>query len=155
MDSFGGKKRVKYPFLDFFGNATASVAWHEPVEKITFCLTAKAERFAPPPADLSPPLGDLPGLVMAACDLGPAAPQHYLAPSPRIAPDAAQRFKGFRPQREPHALLRRRTVGATHRAGNDPKTRPTTTKNIAAMRTAFEVHIPALIGGHTQTEKTR
>ena len=72
--------------LDFFGNATASVAWHEPVEKITFCLTAKAERFAPPSADLSPPLADLPGLVAAACDLGPAGPQHYLAPSPRIAP---------------------------------------------------------------------
>lgn len=72
--------------LDFFGNATASVAWHEPVQKITFCLTAKAERFAPPPADLSPPLADLPGLVVAARDLGPAGPQHYVAPSPRIVP---------------------------------------------------------------------
>ena len=72
--------------LDFFGNATASVAWHQPVQKITFCLTAKAERFTPPAADLSPPLADLAELVTAARDLGPAGPQNYLAPSPRIAP---------------------------------------------------------------------
>ena len=70
---------------DFFGNATTIIAWHEPVEKITFQLSARAERFAPPLADLSPPLGDLPALVRAA-DLGPASPQHFLAASPRIAP---------------------------------------------------------------------
>lgn len=70
---------------DFFGNATTIIAWHEPVEKITFQLSARAERFAPPLADLSPPLGDLPALVRAA-DLGPTSPQHFLAASPRIAP---------------------------------------------------------------------
>lgn len=72
--------------LDFFGNVTTSVAWQEPVQKITFCLTASAERLAPPQADLSPPLADLPGLVAASCDLGPMGPQNYLAASPRIAP---------------------------------------------------------------------
>ena len=71
---------------DFFGNATSSIAWHEPVQQITFCLSASAERFAAPVDDLSPPLADLPGLVTAVCDPGPASPQHYLAPSPRIAP---------------------------------------------------------------------
>ena len=33
---------------DFFGNATSSIAWHEPVQQITFCLSASAERFAAP-----------------------------------------------------------------------------------------------------------
>lgn len=72
---------------DFFGNATSSVAWHEPVDKITFCLTASAERFAPPLADLSLPLADLPGLISAA-GLGPASPQHFLAASSRIGEGA-------------------------------------------------------------------
>ena len=74
---------------DFFGNAMTSVAWHEPVQKITFCLTASAERVSPPAADLSPRLDELAAQVAAAAGLGPASPQHYLAPSPRIAPDAA------------------------------------------------------------------
>ncbi len=74
--------------LDFFGNATASVAWHGPVQQITFCLTASAERAAAPADDLSPPLGDLPAALAATGDLGPASPRHFLSPSPRIPPVA-------------------------------------------------------------------
>ena len=72
---------------DFFGNATASVAWHQPVQKITFALTARAERLPAPAADLSPPLTDL-AAALAATDLGPGSPQHFLPFSPRIAPAA-------------------------------------------------------------------
>lgn len=71
---------------DFFGNATTSVVWHEPIDKITLRLRAEAERIAAPSADLSPGwatiAADLPG-----SGIGPAAPLHFLAPSPRIAPD--------------------------------------------------------------------
>ena len=72
---------------DFFGNAISAVAWHRPVEKIAFCLTARAERAPPPLADLSPPLADLPGQI-AGTDLTPGSPQHFLAPSYRIVPVA-------------------------------------------------------------------
>lgn len=70
---------------DFFGNATTAVAWHRPVQKITFTLRATAEREAQPMADLSPPPEALPDEISAHPDLGPMAPQHFLASSPRIS----------------------------------------------------------------------
>lgn len=75
---------------DFFGNATTWIAWHAPIDRITFRLRARAERSATEgEADLSPPLAGLAREIAAAQDLGPMAPQHFLDPSPRIPADAA------------------------------------------------------------------
>lgn len=75
---------------DFFGNVTTTVAWHAPVERITFRLRARAERRAAEgEADLSPPLAGLETEVSALPDLGPRSPHHFLSPSPRIEADAA------------------------------------------------------------------
>lgn len=72
---------------DFFGNVTTSVAWHSPVDRITFRLRARAERRVPEDeADLSPPLGTLDAELAAFCDLGARSPHHFLMPSPRIGP---------------------------------------------------------------------
>lgn len=77
---------------DFFGNVTTSVAWHSPVDRITFRLRARAERRVPEDeADLSPPLGTLDAELAAFCDLGARSPHHFLMPSPRIEADAAMR----------------------------------------------------------------
>lgn len=73
---------------DFFGNAVSAVAWHEPVQKITFALDAQAERLAAPVVDLSPALSAL-AAALAGTDIGPDSPQHFLSPTPRIAPDPA------------------------------------------------------------------
>ena len=74
--------------VDFFGNAVSEVIWHEPIDTITLRVRAQAERFAPGGADLSPPLDGLAACLTGA-DLGPSSPQHFLAPSPRIAPQPA------------------------------------------------------------------
>ena len=74
--------------VDFFGNAVSEVIWHEPIDTITLRVRAQAERFAPGGADLSPPLDGLAACLTGA-DLGPTSPQHFLAPSPRIAPQPA------------------------------------------------------------------
>lgn len=77
---------------DFFGNITTSVAWHSPVDRITFRLRARAERRVPEDeADLSPPLNALDAELAAFCDLGARSPHHFLMPSPRIDADAAMR----------------------------------------------------------------
>ena len=73
--------------VDFFGNATSVVAWHEPIDTITLQVQAEAERFALMLADLSPPLADL-AQDLAGLGLGPSSPWHFLAPSPRIRPEA-------------------------------------------------------------------
>lgn len=76
--------------VDFFGNPTTAVAWHHPVDQITFRLRAAAERLASgSEADLSPPLDALAAELAALPDIGPQSPQHFLAASPRIAPDQA------------------------------------------------------------------
>lgn len=76
--------------MDFFGNPTATVAWHHPIGQITFRLRAAAERLAPEDTtDLSPPLAALAAELAAQVDLGPLSPQHFIAPSPRIAADPA------------------------------------------------------------------
>lgn len=73
--------------VDFFGNPTTAVAWHHPVEQITFHLRAAAERLVPgAEADLSPPLTALGDELAALPDIGPLSPQHFLAASPRIGP---------------------------------------------------------------------
>jgi transglutaminase-like putative cysteine protease len=76
--------------IDFFGNATTAVAWHDPVATCRFDLTAEVERGVPAPlADTSPSPTALAADLAALADIGPAAPHHFRAPSPRIPPDAA------------------------------------------------------------------
>lgn len=75
---------------DFFGNVTTSLAFHRPIEAISLTLKARVERLsAPRLLDLSPPRAELPAEIAARGDLGPSAPHHYLAASPRVAPDPA------------------------------------------------------------------
>ena len=77
---------------DFFGNATTWIAWHAPIDRITFRLRARAERRADSgDVDLSPPLAGLARELAAVQDLGPLSPQHFLDPSPRIPSDPAIR----------------------------------------------------------------
>lgn len=73
---------------DFFGNRATWVGWHEPVEEISFNVTARAERRAANDLDLSPPLASLEAQI-AGTDLSPASPQHFRTASARAAPDAA------------------------------------------------------------------
>ncbi|WP_149141552.1 transglutaminase family protein [Gemmobacter caeruleus] len=72
---------------DFFGNAMTTVAWHQPVEKISFRLRARAERHPQPVSDLSAPLADL-AADLEQAGLEPASPLHFLGASPRIPPEA-------------------------------------------------------------------
>lgn len=72
---------------DFFGNATTSVSWHQPVAGLSFALAARVLRS--PPADLadrSAPLCALGAEIAAAGSLAPEAPQHFMGASPRVAP---------------------------------------------------------------------
>jgi transglutaminase-like putative cysteine protease len=76
--------------VDFFGNPTTTVAWHRPIDQITFRLRALAERLAQgDEVDLSPALPELGADLALQTDLGPGSPQHFLAPSPRIGTDPA------------------------------------------------------------------
>lgn len=72
--------------VDFFGNATTSVAWHQPIDQITLRLRAKAERQAAPSRDLSPPLAAL-AQELSGKGIAPTSPLHFLTPSPRIPAD--------------------------------------------------------------------
>lgn len=72
---------------DYFGNSTTLVAWHRPVAAIAFDLSVRAERWASPAMDMSPPLAELPSEVMAA-GLAPASPLQFRSASPRILPVA-------------------------------------------------------------------
>ncbi|TVP69519.1 MAG: transglutaminase family protein [Rhodobacteraceae bacterium] len=71
---------------DFFGNATTLVAWHRPVEAISFHLSALAERHSDAGLDMSPPLHLLPAEVISA-GLEASSPLHFRGPSPRILPN--------------------------------------------------------------------
>lgn len=77
-------------FVDFFGNATSVLVFHQPIDRIEFTLAARVERLpAPPSLDLSPDLAKLAGELAENRGLGNGAPHHYLAPSSRVAPDPA------------------------------------------------------------------
>ena len=72
--------------VDFFGNATVAVVWHQPIDTITLQLRAQAERRTQPLVDLSPGLDAV--LAQAGQGgIGATAPLHFLAPSLRITPD--------------------------------------------------------------------
>ncbi|MCE6951254.1 transglutaminase family protein [Cereibacter sphaeroides] len=72
-------------FTDFFGNRTVEVALGCDHSEIVFTATCKVDRlFEGPAEDRSPPPAALRDQIAAHRDLGPAAPHHFLAPSPRI-----------------------------------------------------------------------
>lgn len=73
---------------DFFGNSVTQVGWHRPVSQLRFDLRAGAERLPAAAPQDGPALADLAAL-MAGQGIGPMAPLHFTAPSPRIAPVAA------------------------------------------------------------------
>ncbi len=81
-------------FVDFFGNATTTVGWHQPVTAITYRLETRIDRLTDPALmDLSPPLAALPAAIAAQRGLGPDAPHHFLGASVRVAPlDATTDF---------------------------------------------------------------
>ncbi|MDK3017303.1 transglutaminase family protein [Pseudodonghicola flavimaris] len=80
----------RYDRVDFFGNATSAVAWHQPIQAFSLHLTAQVERIAVAmPLDLSPPLAGLAADIANVHTLLPTAPHHFMAASPRVAPMAA------------------------------------------------------------------
>ena len=75
---------------DFFGNAMTVLALHQPIDRIEFTLSARAERFAPSGSlDLSPALGALAAEIQEVRHLDPSAPHHFLGPSTRIGHELA------------------------------------------------------------------
>jgi transglutaminase-like putative cysteine protease len=70
---------------DFFGNASTELFYRAAHTAIDFTVKARVSRTgAPPGLDISPPLPRLRDEVAAQRSLGPAAPVHFLADSPRI-----------------------------------------------------------------------
>ena len=73
---------------DFFGNAVTGMAFRTAAQGTVFRVEAEVERHPTvPAADLSPPLALLPPEIALQADLGPAAPHHFLGPSPRVRAD--------------------------------------------------------------------
>ena len=74
--------------LDFFGNRVTEINFRNPAATTAFTLRARVERLAEPSArlDLSPRLAGLAEQIGNNHALAPASPQHFLGPSPRIAP---------------------------------------------------------------------
>ncbi|MBY6155000.1 transglutaminase family protein [Vannielia litorea] len=74
--------------FDFYGNLMTFIAFHEPIDKISLTLAARAERLLQPPGlELSPPLAQMPAEISAHNAIGGTAPHHFLGPSPRVSPD--------------------------------------------------------------------
>ena len=76
----------RHDFIDFFGNATTAVGWHNPVTSVAYQLLARIDRLPDPPLlDLSPPMEALAGAIAARVGLGPEEPHHFTAASARVA----------------------------------------------------------------------
>ena len=74
---------------DFFGNATVEIAYRSAHENILFDLRCRVDRHAPDRGFIaSPSLSQLTAEVTAYNVLDPAAPHHFLGPSPRVRPNA-------------------------------------------------------------------
>lgn len=77
----------RYDGTDFFGNATTSVVWHEPIDAFAVALTARIDRSAfESELDISPTLTGLAAELSACRDISAASPHHFAAPSRRAAP---------------------------------------------------------------------
>lgn len=71
---------------DFFGNIMSFVAFHDPVDRISLSLNARAERLLPAPVlELSPPLEQMPRELAEERRIDGSSPQHFIVPSPRVS----------------------------------------------------------------------
>ncbi|SIO20666.1 transglutaminase family protein [Vannielia litorea] len=75
--------------FDFYGNLVTFIAFHEPVDRISLSLVARAERLLQPPGlEFSPALSALPREIAEVRRIDGTAPHHFLGPSPRVSPNA-------------------------------------------------------------------
>lgn len=75
------------PLVDFFGNSAVEVAFRAEHDEILFRVAARVERLAEPPVlDIAPDLCGLAAEIADYRSLDARSPQHFLAPSPRVAP---------------------------------------------------------------------
>ena len=80
----------RHEFTDYFGTDVISVVMPPGLTDLRFEMTARVARHADDQGlDMSPTLTMLPIDLAAVYDLGAFSPHHFLAPSPRIAPDLA------------------------------------------------------------------
>lgn len=74
-------------FRDFFGNQVTSVAWHVPVDSVTFELLARTERIAPQyTLDFSAPLAEIAAELATVRDVSGGSPHHFTASTRRTEP---------------------------------------------------------------------
>lgn len=72
-------------FVDFFGNSVTAITMTDPHDKLTIRLSARVQiEDLSPPADLSPPLGQLAREIGQYWSVAPTSPQHFLAASSRV-----------------------------------------------------------------------
>jgi transglutaminase-like putative cysteine protease len=84
--SFEPRPDDETSFTDFFGNLVTTISYGGYHDRLNVRLQARvAVEEATPPADLSPDLAGLTRDLAASWTLDANSPQHYLAPSPRIA----------------------------------------------------------------------
>jgi transglutaminase-like putative cysteine protease len=71
--------------LDFFGNPSVELAFSDAQKEITFAAYARVERLeGGGQFDMSPPLGNLAGVIDACLWLDASAPHHFLGSSLRV-----------------------------------------------------------------------
>jgi len=88
--SFDPRPDDETTFVDFFGNLVTTIAYDGYHDELRVRLQARvAVEERTPPADLSPDLAGLARDLASYWILAPDSPQHFLAPSPRIAIDEA------------------------------------------------------------------
>jgi transglutaminase-like putative cysteine protease len=84
------RPQERYDQLDFFGNRTTGLVFAETHDEIALTVRARVDRSAlSGVSDNTPSLETLGSEVDACRSLAPDAPHHFLAASPRVAPDAA------------------------------------------------------------------
>ncbi len=83
---------------DFFGNATTSVMWHDPIDAFTVRLVARIDRSAfESELDISPTLPRLAEELAEYRDIGSLSPHHFAARSRRATawPDLMAAVRGW------------------------------------------------------------
>lgn len=77
-------------FVDFFGNAVTTIAYHGSHDHLDVRLAARVQiEETQKPADLSPNVEALDDEVRRLWSLAPESPHHFLGPSPRVPLDPA------------------------------------------------------------------
>jgi transglutaminase-like putative cysteine protease len=77
---------LRRDWVDFFGNATTTVAWHRSVAEITYHLAARAQRLSVPHGPAAP--FDKIDSLLGTADISALSPWHFRGPSARIGPIA-------------------------------------------------------------------